>query len=304
MSRPDNQEAWGRFWSNRRSSASGSLPKGLQKIDLVQRQHWHAFARSLAKGARVLDLGTGDGVVLGKMSLVRPDLKLVGVDSSPSLPPSPRRMILKPRVEMERLPFPDASFDAVVSQFGLEYADTSTAALEVGRVLRPDGRLQLIVHHRSGPIVAHNLPRREALAWASSPDQYLEKARALVRARARAQLPTPEFFVQAPHEARRRYPSEVVATEFVGAILETLELGRAARPSESLEVLQALEERAGNEIARIDALERVACDAGGIDTILKKLRAGSVEAAEPREIFEEGAQRPFAWLLSGYRKGQ
>lgn len=303
MTKPANQEAWGRFWSDRRGGASGSLPEGLQKIDLVQRKHWHAFARSLAKGARVLDLGTGNGVVLGKMSSARPDLKLIGVDSSPSLPPAPRGMTLRSRVEMERLPFPDASFDAAVSQFGWEYADTSAAAPEIGRVLRPSGKLQLIVHHRSGPIVAHNMPRRESLAWASSPDRYLEKARALVRARARAQLATPEFFREGPQEARRRYPSEAVATEFLAAILETLELGRAAPPSESLEVLRALEERAGNEIARIDALDRAACDADDIETILGELGAGGVETAAPREIFEANAQQPFAWLLTGSRRG-
>nr|NIP59874.1 methyltransferase domain-containing protein [Gemmatimonadota bacterium]NIR80311.1 methyltransferase domain-containing protein [Gemmatimonadota bacterium]NIT89074.1 methyltransferase domain-containing protein [Gemmatimonadota bacterium]NIU32871.1 methyltransferase domain-containing protein [Gemmatimonadota bacterium]NIU37277.1 methyltransferase domain-containing protein [Gemmatimonadota bacterium] len=46
----------------------------------------------------------------------------------------------------EELPFPDASFDAVVSQFGLMFfSDPSAAAREMGRVLCPSGALAVAV---------------------------------------------------------------------------------------------------------------------------------------------------------------
>ncbi len=46
----------------------------------------------------------------------------------------------------ERVPFPDGSFDAVVSQFGLMFFEDRRAALaEMWRVLRPGGRLAVAV---------------------------------------------------------------------------------------------------------------------------------------------------------------
>lgn len=46
----------------------------------------------------------------------------------------------------ESLPFPDGSFDAVVSQFGMMFFDDRRAALrEMMRVLRPGGRLTVAV---------------------------------------------------------------------------------------------------------------------------------------------------------------
>ncbi len=49
----------------------------------------------------------------------------------------------------EALPFPDASFDAVVSTFVLCSVDDPPRALaEIGRVLRPDGRFVVLEHVR------------------------------------------------------------------------------------------------------------------------------------------------------------
>lgn len=302
MSRSADKEAWGGFWSGRDGGSSSCLPEALRQIDMVQRQWWQAFAGRLPKGARVLDVGTGNGVILGKMWTVRRDLKLIGVDSSPSLPPAPAGMILKAGVDMEALPFPDGSFHAAVSQFGFEYSDTARTAKELGRVLRTGGVLQLMVHHRSGPILAHNLPRREALRWASSPDGYLDKARRLVAARALCSLPTPDLFRQAPQEAQRLYPTQPVAAEFVSAILQTLELGRNAPPAEGQQVLQTLEDRANNEIARIDSLERAARDLSAIAHLSDELGAAGLEMAPAQEVFEQGQGRPFAWILTGARQ--
>lgn len=300
MTSTRSEAAWADFWrSGGAGPESGCLPLGLQGIDAAQRAVWEGVARQLRRGARVLDLATGDGAVLGKIRRVRSDLKLVGVDSSPVLRPSPKGVTLTASVSMESLPFDDASFDFVTSQFGFEYGETASVAREVRRVLRTDGGFAFIVHHAGGRIVAHNRGRSEALAWASQESGLLEKAEALARARGRIDLPTPAAFREAPAEARRRFPRQGVGEEFATAVLQTLELGRRAPFRETLEVLGTLKARAGNELARVRALGHAARDREQITLLIEELEQAGLEVEPPTTLCEDNEAEPFAWLLRG-----
>lgn len=303
MSHPRDQAAWADFWARNNGRESGCLPHASVEIDAAQKAVWRGFARALPKRAKVLDLGTGDGAVLKKMRDDRGDLQLTGVDSSPRLPAAPRGISLRAGLALERLPFPPATFDAVTSQFGYEYGETAQAAPECARVLKPGGTLLFILHRSDSPIVAHNLPRRDALRWVLATGGYFDKARALVTARAVIGLPTPPAFSQAPEEAGRRFPGQSVGTEFLSAVLQTLEMGRRRPAVESLEVLQELESKALNEIARINSLERAACDASRIEEIAGELRAAGFDIPAPGAIVEQSSRRPFAWLVSGTKRG-
>jgi ubiquinone/menaquinone biosynthesis C-methylase UbiE len=66
----------------------------------------------------------------------------------------------------ESLPFPDASFDTVVSTLVLCTVDDPGAAVrELRRVLRPGGRLLFIEHVRSGDARLARWQRRLARPW-------------------------------------------------------------------------------------------------------------------------------------------
>ncbi|HEX9954434.1 MAG TPA: class I SAM-dependent methyltransferase [Allosphingosinicella sp.] len=304
MTGTDNRKPWADFWAGKAGERqTACIPDGLKDIDQAQRAAWQAFAAKLPAGARVLDLATGDGAVLKKIREVRSDLQLVGVDSAPSLPPSPPGISLRAGVSMESMPFKDGSFDAVVSQFGYEYGDTRAIAGEVGRLLRPGGGLALLIHRSDGPIVAHNLPRRDALRWALAPGGYLSKARALAGARRLVALPTPAAFRSAADEAQRLYPGQSVGAEFLTAVWQTLEMGRSKPPNESLEVFDTLEKKALNEIERIETLERAACDPARIKAILAEVEDAGLDVQAPAELIEGGSGRSFAWWLSATRRG-
>lgn len=297
-----DQKAWGEFWKAR-SGRKGCLPEGLLQIDAVQQRCWEEFARTLPRRAPILDLATGNGVVLSKLLRVRPDLKAVGVDSSPVLPGAPAGVRLMGGIAMEALPFGADSFGAVTSQFGVEYGDTGAIAAETGRVLRPGGRLRFIMHHAAGPVVAHNMARREALHWAVHASGYLERAVAFTGARELGPLPTPSSFRDAVTEARRRFPAGSVAEEFVTAILQTLELGRSGPPRVALEVLGKMRQQADNEMARIDSLKRAACDEDKAKLVQRQLRSGGLSGGEPQLLFEtSGSGSPFGWLLDARRE--
>lgn len=109
-----------------------------------------ADAAQLRPGQRVLDLACGTGILAREAaSRTRPNGSVAGLDPSPGMLEVARQ--LAPAVEWrqgvaESLPFPDQSFDAVVSQFGLMFFSDRRAALHQAlRVLAPEGRLAVAV---------------------------------------------------------------------------------------------------------------------------------------------------------------
>ena len=66
-------------------------------------------------------------------------------------------------VDLGHLPFEDRSADAVVSQFGLEYAGLATAMAEAGRVCRT--KLLALVHAREGEVCGQAREQVAQVDW-------------------------------------------------------------------------------------------------------------------------------------------
>lgn len=290
MNETEKSRAWADFWRDDQGHSGGCLAGAGGELGAIQALIWQEFAGALPKGARVLDLGTGDGTVLKQMARKRPDLKLAGVDSAPALPPAAGKLKLLAGVGMEALPFADSSVGAVVSQFGYEYGATLQASYEIARVLRPQGPFLLLVHRRDGPVVEHNARRSEALRWAVEDSQLIEKAKSLAEARRAMALPTPASFREAAAGAVG------VAAEIAQAVLQALSL----RPPESLAALAAIERKAKGELLRLDALAAAARDEAGAEALAGELRSAGLEAEPPQPVSNRSG-RPFAWKLSGRR---
>ena len=297
-----NRDPWASYWSQLGpAQTSVCLPEGGQGIDSVLDRIWREFAAMLPRGARVLDLATGNGIVLQRLRSARKDLQAAGVDSSPVLPPAPPGIRLMPGKAMEALPFADRSFDAITSQFGIEYGDTRRIAAEVARTATRGALLRFVVHHHDSAVVSHNLGRREALVWAARESGLLERALRLSAARRTAPIPTPPSFRSALEEARRLFPGQPVAVEFAAAIAQCLDGAGPAGPvaDESIGSLQTLKARSDDEIGRIDALTKAARDGEGIARIVEDFGEAGLPVTEPRLLCERNDPRPFAWLLDG-----
>lgn len=116
-------------------------------------RHWGPVlcnAANITSGHRVLDVACGTGALTTAVAdRVSPGGAVLGLDANPEMLAVARRKhsdIEWRDGRAESLPFADASFDAVVSQFGLMFFDDRVAALrEMQRVLRPGGRLAVAV---------------------------------------------------------------------------------------------------------------------------------------------------------------
>ena len=109
-----------------------------------------ADAARIGAGQRVLDVACGTGVLARAVAdRVGPRGAVVGLDINAGMLAVARRKA--PAIEWrqgaaEDLPYADASFDAVVSQFGLMFfQDRARAIRQMIRVLRPGGRLAVAV---------------------------------------------------------------------------------------------------------------------------------------------------------------
>jgi ubiquinone/menaquinone biosynthesis C-methylase UbiE len=141
---------------------TGSAPFWEKHRDIIR----HMFApvtQALAEEAQiskrqvVLDLATGPGEpALTLSALVGPEGKIFGVDPIPEMVAAARRAAERlgaanAQFEVafaDHLPFPDNTFDAAISRFGIMFFPSPLDAIrEILRVLKPAGKLALAVWH-------------------------------------------------------------------------------------------------------------------------------------------------------------
>ena len=123
----------------------------------------------LQAGNRVLELGAGDGGLLGYLLSRAPELQYIGLDISETMV-AQARAFNAPFIQAgladhvlydgTRLPLADASFDRVLAVNTVYFwADMPAMLAELARVLRPSGRLCLTFSERAFmqrlPFAAH-----------------------------------------------------------------------------------------------------------------------------------------------------
>ncbi|KAA0909736.1 class I SAM-dependent methyltransferase [Aquicoccus porphyridii] len=101
------------------------------------------------RDGRVLDVATGTGWAARR--LAERGVRVTGVDFAPDLLAAAKEMAGARDIDItfelgdaEALPYPDASFDAVMSSFGIMFVQRpEDAAAEIARVCKPGGRISL-----------------------------------------------------------------------------------------------------------------------------------------------------------------
>ena len=121
----------------------------------------HAAQRLSAQpDEEILDAATGTG--WAARNVARSGARVSAVDISTELLTAAKELSahVRPAIafqlgDVERLPFPDARFDGLISTFGVIFAqDQRQAARELGRVVRQGGRLVLATWAPDGSVAA------------------------------------------------------------------------------------------------------------------------------------------------------
>jgi ubiquinone/menaquinone biosynthesis C-methylase UbiE len=155
---------WSTFWKefgleNRPHERCYIPGDGREMVD----RHWARFADTLPRGAKVIDLGCGAGILGRNLVSQRSDLRVTGVDFANVPTINSANLSIHPWVNMEALPFDDGCFDAATSLFGIEYGNIDETARELARILKPLGCFSFLVHHHESEIVREGSTRLRGL---------------------------------------------------------------------------------------------------------------------------------------------
>ncbi|HEX5869602.1 MAG TPA: methyltransferase domain-containing protein [Longimicrobium sp.] len=111
-------------------------------------------------GDRVLEIGCGTGSLLVLVKKAQPGAEAVGLDPDPAALAIARRKAGRAGIDIrldegfaDALPYPDASFDRVLSSFMYHHLSRQVKAdtlREVRRVLKPGGRFHMVDFAPSG----------------------------------------------------------------------------------------------------------------------------------------------------------
>jgi SAM-dependent methyltransferase len=161
----DERAAWDRFWSYDRLSSFGT-GKGSGNYDEPIAAGWRSFFAALPPRARVLDIATGNGAIAVIAVEAGEQLKVTGADLAAVRPADfvskNKGALGKIRfvggAPAEKMPFDGGSFDAVVSQYGIEYSDLKRSLPEAVRALAAGGRLRFACHAAEGEVAANTKP--------------------------------------------------------------------------------------------------------------------------------------------------
>ncbi|HVU20690.1 MAG TPA: methyltransferase domain-containing protein [Rhizomicrobium sp.] len=276
------REAWSAFW---RDPASGmQCVRGAPDITQAMHGHWSQFAAALPPGARVLDLGCGAGAASGAVVAARPDLEVTGIDFALVPPSRNTRITLVSSMPMEQLSFQDACFDAVASQFGYEYGRTHKTARQLARVLAPEAKFSLIVHHAGSTVVATNRARLAMIRAIYEPD---------MRA---AFLSANAFALDMKLAALlRAHPNDALVQE----LSRLLPVRVRQRVHQRTLAWTALENALAPERTILEALDACCVDAEELDGWLGPLRQFC--AVTTTSILRKPNGDPIAWRIEGVR---
>lgn len=298
-------DPWTLYWqADRLDSAEAVRPDSGEECI---RGAWAEFAAALDDGAGVLDLATGNGSVPAALLGAKSDLRIHGVDRADIDPlrflqsPGPLNSVtFRGGMDICSLPFADASFDAITSQFGIEYAPLDRAVAEAARVLRAGGSMQLLLHRAASEIVAPAAARQAEMSALLASGGVLPRLRAYVAGE--LELQTLEAAGQHHRESGSASTKGITGQIFAGVNQAIEHMQKGDRRS-AVQLCETMILRLGADRDRLRALRAAALDAAGFDVLLSMLETAGIDTVSSGELRVEGhGEFVIGWLYRGRKR--
>ncbi|MGJ3231190.1 MAG: class I SAM-dependent methyltransferase [Oceanicaulis sp.] len=294
----DAAQAWARYWS---AGQTDSCFSGAAPFDGSPR--WNAFFRTLESGARVIDLACGGGALTRLAVAHDRGFQVTGVDFAESAP-AIEGAVIRSGVALERLDFEDAAFDAAVSQFGLEYAETGPAVREIARVLRPGGRFAFLMHHADSAVSRGALSRRERLAPLLAEEGPVRRAVRLGELRAQGrEAPDLLQSIKEDFVAARAAVHDEASAWAYGYLGEVMSKHRQFPPAYLQENAATLLAELESMALRLDQMLGAARSAADVNGLVDSLAALGCLTETPETVADDRGEL-VAWWVRGRRSAR
>lgn len=259
---------WRDFW--KADCLASCVPDNPATAEQIAKT-WRAWFAEFSDGSRILDVATGNGIVLAHAaasarsngrSFVLTGVDLAAIDPKKyvsNLDQDLRSASFLGGVPAEKLPFAADSFDVVASQYGLEYADLDRALSEAARVLTAGGQLLWLAHSENSEIVRQHRQQVDDVDYLLSPrgpvyvmNKFVERQRKRKDFTYSRDMLTASFS-EAEDYCRDHPPAEIVR-ELCGEFSNLLNRGFADRPADLAKKLTLARQRLISHRDRIRSL--------------------------------------------------
>jgi len=301
---------WNRYWRSGRADCCADGAK--INFEPLWQSHFSDFpARS-----KLLDLATGGGYVTRSAIKAGDRLGLAfavtGIDFANIPPETPTaaasghcQLTVTGNIRMEALPFADATFDGISSQFGFEYAELEPAASEAARVLKSGGRGLFVLHHAGSAIsnaTAARLAAHRSVMEGQQPFALAQRVfnlHGLRKSGSELSKAEADFCASVATMQSRLSPGGPFEniSQTIGFFADLAEAPASFDPASALRKLKQLEE----DVLSWEELPRVqlaaALDHAQLDSLINRLQSHGLQVAAPEELSApDGAT--LAWKLA------
>jgi ubiquinone/menaquinone biosynthesis C-methylase UbiE len=319
--------AWSRYWARGTlhscpNAFSGNYGEGIRDL-------WYDFFSSLPPKAHILDIGTGNGAVAfiareASEALGR-EFSIEGIDAAEI---DPRRaaaahglavggIVFRGRTACERTGHAPAIFDAVSSQYALEYMQVSDALAEIARILKPGGCALFVIHHAESAALTTTRDELDAFTFLKHEAPLIVEARRFIQRLAAGRTPAEidrlaqdgesqararaiERMIRRTVERARTHKNAAFLEAIAAQLVTALREARAVGPIAALQRFDALTAEMEAHRDRLAAILRAAQTTTQIRELEQELGRAGFDAEPAAELRIRGDDL-VGWVLRATR---